>query len=101
MINMKTCLDPARNDIQAQLRGEKASQGRGLDRYLVDAPQSNARITFSTVMRQAARQTRNCTPYTAHTRKVALTIWAFVEIAPQTFAHWEWKVMTTLLVADS
>jgi hypothetical protein len=83
------------------LRGEKATKGSGIERYLVDEPQSKARIKFSTVMRQAARQTRNCTPYTAHTRKIAPTIWAFVEIAPQTFAHWEWKVMTTLLVADS
>ena len=83
------------------MRGEKAAGGRGIERYLVDEPQSKTRIEFSTIIRQAARQTGDCTFDPAHTRKIAPTIWAFVEIAPQTFAHWEWKVMTTLLVANS
>jgi hypothetical protein len=100
-INSKRCLDSARHDIQTKLRGEKATKGRGIERYLVDEPQSKARIKFSTVMREAARQTRNCTPYTAHTRKIALTIWAFVEIAPQTFADWKRKIMAPLFVGDS
>ena len=36
----------------------------------------------------------------AHPRKIALTLWTFIEIMPSTFANWERKIMTTGLVAD-
>src|SRR5262249_10519887 len=52
-------------------------------------------------MRAATGETRNGAFYSTHSRKVALTIWTPVQVAPSGFADGERKIMTALLVRDS
>jgi len=51
-------------------------------------------------MRAAACQACNRPFDSAHPRKIALTMWTFIEIMPSTFANWERKIMTTGFIAD-
>jgi len=51
-------------------------------------------------MRAATCQACNRTFDSAHTRKLAGTIRAFVEKPPSTLANWERKIVTTHLIAD-
>jgi len=62
--------------------------------------QPKVRFEFSTIMCAATGQTCNCTFNPTHARKIALAIWTPVKIAPSTFADWEWKIMTALLIAN-
>jgi hypothetical protein len=52
-------------------------------------------------MLAAAGQTRDRAFDPAHARKIALTMWAFVQVPPSAFASWERQIMTALLVRDS
>ena len=51
-------------------------------------------------MRAATCQACDRTFDSAHPRKIALTMWTFIEIMRSTFTNWERKIMTTHFIAD-
>jgi hypothetical protein len=52
-------------------------------------------------MRAATCQTCHCAFDSAHPRKIAVAIWAFIKIRPGTFADWEREIVATCFIADS